>query len=459
MSPLAQWLAEGADRHPSAPALLGARADWRYDQLLSLAERGGVFLRARAVQPGDAVALAGAAGDLTLAALACSAANAVLLPLDPLTGDDAWPALQALAGGRLKRLPPLPDELNVVATRSVPAGKRDDLALLIATSGSEGAPKVAMLTHANLDAAAVASNLCLPLSVGDVWLACLPLHHVGGMAILCRCLRAGAATLLHEGFSAAAVWRDLHARQVSHLSLVPAMLARLLAVADGVRPPASLRYALIGGAALSKPLCDRALASGWPICPTWGMSETTAQAATLVRAGVEWQPGQVGSLLPGLQARVAADGRLQLRGGQVMAGYLNPAWRRGCGLDDGWLSTGDLGVLEAAGQVRIVGRADDMLISGGVKVHPLEVEACLGACPGVRDVAVTATPDPVWGDALVALVVGSAEIASLHDWCQQHLAAAKRPRRVLRVDALPRNALGKLSRQSLRLLAQQRQPA
>jgi O-succinylbenzoic acid--CoA ligase len=95
-----------------------------------------------------------------------------------------------------------------------------------------------------------------------------------------------------------------------------------------------------------------------------------------------------------------------------------------------------------------------MLISGGVNVHPLEVESCLAACPGVIDVAVTAVADPLWGDLLVALIVGPAELGALHDWSRQHLVAAKRPRRLLRLDALPRNAIGKIERRALRELAQ-----
>ena len=458
MSPLAHWLADGARRHPAAPALLGPHGNWRYGELASLADAGGRFLRRQAVQPGDIVAIAGSASELALAALACAAASAALLPLDPLTADAAWPALQTLAGGRLQRFAPLrwPGDFSAGAAPPAPAGNAGEVALLIATSGSEGAPKVVQLTRGNLAAAAAASNQRLPLAAGDVWLACLPLHHIGGISILYRCLRAGASMRLHEGFAAAAVWDDLHRLRVSHLSLVPAMLARLLDVADGAHPPPSLRHALIGGAALSRPLCERALASGWPIRPSWGMSETAAQAATLVQPGSDWQVGQVGTLLPGLQARVAADGRLCLRGEQVMDGYLNPEGQRGHGLDDGWLRTGDLGLLDERGQVTIIGRADDLLISGGVTLHPLEVESCLAACPGVSDVAVTAAPDPVWGDVLVALVVGQAEIRTLHDWCRRHLVAAKRPRRVLRVEALPRNAIGKLARQTLRELLQQR---
>jgi O-succinylbenzoic acid--CoA ligase len=461
-SPLVRWLQANAHQYPSAVALCSARGEWRNEELAAWAERAGSFLRAQGLVAGDAVASAAGASDLALAALACSAAKVLFLPLDPLFAEAAWPGLQALAGGRLQRLSPLSEGLHRLPAAPGPlvAGQvtsdaATDLALLIATSGSEGAPKVVMLSEANIEAAAGAANERLPLHVGDVWLACLPLHHIGGMAILGRCLRAAATLLLHDGFSPTAVWDDLRTRRVSHLSLVPAMLARLLDVAQGAPPPGSLRHVLIGGAALSRPLFERALASGWPIHPSWGMSESTAQAATLLRPDGDWQVGDVGHLLAGLHARVAADGRLHLRGAQVMAGYLNPAWRRGDGLDgDGWLATGDLGTIDADARLRILGRADDLLISAGVNVHPLEIESCLAACPGVSDVAVTAVADPVWGDLLVALVVGPAEPALLHDWIRQHLVAAKRPRRVLRLDALPRNALGKIERRALRVLAQ-----
>jgi O-succinylbenzoic acid--CoA ligase len=476
-SPFVRWLQASARRHPSTVALLSSRGEWRYNELALVAEGGGRFLQAQGLTAGDGVAIAAGASELALAAMACAAAKVALLPLDPLLAEAAWPRLQALAGGRLQRLSPLPDSAYLARAACAPlAAERQranvteladalsdakpadaaatDLALLIATSGSEGAPKVVMLSEANVDAAAAAANERLPLHLGDVWLACLPLHHIAGIAILGRCLRAAATLLLHEGFSAAAVWEDLHARRVTHLSLVPAMLARLLDAAQGAPPPSSLRHALIGGAALSRPLFERALASGWPIRPSWGMSESTAQAATLPRPDGDWQVGEVGHLLSGLQARVAADGRLYLRGAQVMAGYLNPAWRHGDGLEDGWLPTGDLGRVDAHGRLTILGRVDDILISGGVNVHPIEVESCLAACPGVADVAVTAVVDPVWGDLLVALVVGPAALGALHDWSRQHLVAAKRPRRVLRLETLPRNAIGKLDRRGLRVLAQ-----
>lgn len=330
-------------------------------------------------------------------------------------------------------------------TAELPPG----VALVISTSGSEGEPRGVMLSNACLDAAAAAANRHLPLHAGDLWLACLPLYHIGGQAILWRCARAGASVLLHDGFNAEAVAADLRHFPVTHISLVPAMLARLLDA--GATPPASLRHVMIGGAALAQALYDRATAAGWPLNPRYGMSETAAQIATWTPADGPWHEGLVGLPLAGSEFALAADGRIRIRGPQLMLGYLD-----GSGIDDdGWLTTGDLGKIDAFGRLTVTGRADDMLVSGGNNVHPLVVESCLAACPGVRDVAVTGLPDPVWGDLIVALVVGETPRKDLLAWCRSRLPGAAQPRRIVRLDALPRNAAGKLERAALRRLARE----
>ncbi|TSA42015.1 MAG: 2-succinylbenzoate--CoA ligase [Betaproteobacteria bacterium] len=330
--------------------------------------------------------------------------------------------------------------------------------LVITTSGSMGEPKGVMLSGANLAAAVAASRERLPLHQGEVWLNCLPLYHIGGMAILYRCAAARATVLLHEGFDARRVWDDLVGYGVTHISLVPAMLARLLDLTHGAAPPDSLKYTLVGGGALSGELAVRARLAGWPVCVTYGMSETASQLATLYPLPADWTPGSVGTPLAGFEVRIAAadkhgHGVIQVRGAAVMAGYANPAFVPGDGLADGWFSSGDWGRLDRDGGLHVLGRRDDILVSGGVNLHPGAIEAALLRFPGLDDVAVTALTDEVWGDRLAALAVGAVDLNQLESWCREHMASAMRPRRWWCVAELPRNALGKLERGKLRKMA------
>ena len=337
-----------------------------------------------------------------------------------------------LGGGTCLPLPPSiePARRDRLVALARPAAS-SSLALIIATSGSTGEAKGVRLPWRAVAAAARISNRALGLRPDDAWLACLPLHHVGGAMILYRCLRAGATAVVHDGFDVAAVARDLATRRITHLSLVPPMLAQLLDAT--VPPPPTLRHALVGGAALHEGLLERARAAGWPIRTTWGMTETCATAT------LDGQP------LPGVQVRLstAGTGTLEVASPARMAGYLGRP-------DAGeWLTTNDLGAIDADGCVRILGRADDMLVSAGVNVHPFEVEARLAACPGVREAGVTGLADPVWGDVIACAYEGEAGEAAIDDWCRAHLSSAPRPRRFLRVARLPRTASGKLDRRAL----------
>lgn len=443
---LAAALAAHAREIPDAPALLCAGDTLSYARLADEAARRAASLAALGLAPATIVALAAPAGELAQTLLACQWAGHPFLPLDPATADERWPAFAAGAAAyhRLTQAPAVGARTTAPATTDA-----DAPALVVATSGSAGTPKGVLLAHRALAAAAAASAARIPLARGDVWLNCLPLFHIGGLAIFWRCLAAGAAVRLHEGFDAAAVWADIAAGRATHVSLVPAMLARLLDVSADAPPPATLSCALIGGAALSRPLWRRARDAGWPLFVSYGMSETAAQVATLPPTD-DWQEGLVGTPLPGMEVAVGDDGRLRVRGPQLLLGYLGDA---ASPLVDGWLRSGDLGRIDDRGRLHVLGRGDDVLVSGGENIHPLEVESRLAACPGVADVAVTATRDPVWGDLVTALVVGSADAAAVEAWSREHLPAKLRPRRTLTVAALPRTALGKLERQRLPALA------
>jgi O-succinylbenzoic acid--CoA ligase len=317
--------------------------------------------------------------------------------------------------------------------------------LLLATSGSSGLPKLVKLSDSNLQASVRAANERLNLSHTSVWLDCLPLVHIGGLSILLRCACAGASVVLREGFDAPGVMDDLHNHPVSHISLVPAMLAQLLDLAKA--PSQSLQVVLVGGAPLEPTLANRALAAGWPVWVSYGMTETASMLTARKLGTEEDNPRQVGSPLPGFELRIV-DEVIQVRGAAVHDS--------GTRLAGQWLSTGDRGQLDKAGRLTLMGRTDSMLLSGGEKVHPEQVEQLLANYPGIDEVAVTGQADPVWGERVVAVYRGDIDEAALAQLCRDGIEGAMRPRAFVKVESLPRTTNGKLDRSALRALVADR---
>jgi len=328
----------------------------------------------------------------------------------------------------------------------------DALSLIVATSGSTGTPKGVMLTAKNLYSSAVASNGRLGLSPEGRWLNVLPLRHIGGLSIIFRCLQSGAEMVLLESFDPVEVWQQILHQGITHISLVPTMLYRLLEVSKGGRPPAGLHSVLVGGGALPKALAHKALSEGWPLCVTYGMSETASQVACDINPEIGRPEGYVGLPLDGFSVRVDPDGCIAVAGDAVMAGYLNPLKERGVGLQDGWFKTGDLGRIDKQGNVHVVGRADAVLISGGVNIHPAQVEQQLMSCSGVSQVAVIGVADMEWGTVLIAIYVGGAQPDELQTWARTHLSGAECPKQYINVDELPCDGMGKVARDQLQTL-------
>lgn len=421
------WFKRAAEEHADHPALIAGESVIDFASLYAEAKNGASHLT-----PGGVLGLARPDGRSTLLALSSAMlAGCPVLPLDPLAPEEKTKAL-----------------LNKVGAGRVVAGSDIPL-IIIGTSGSTGEPKGVMLSEANIAAAVLGSRQRLGLEPGDVWLGCLPLFHIGGLSIFFRCLEAGATMLLHDSFDSAMVMADIAEKRVTHLSLVPAMLAKLVELKQ--KPASSLRIVLIGGAALSPELAKRSRGLGWPIIPTYGMTETASQAATLYPMPEDWQAGEVGMPLPGLEIGLDEQGRVKLRGPSVMLGYVNSEHRPGDGLDsEGWFVTNDLGHIAEDGSLTVLGRADDMLISGGKNIHPLEVEPHLATCPGVNEVALVGRPDSVWGDLLIVVYAGAATSEEVLNWGKEKLEGPYRPRDAVQVSALPRNRIGKIDREKLR---------
>jgi O-succinylbenzoic acid--CoA ligase len=272
----------------------------------------------------------------------------------------------------------------------------------------------------------------------DVWLACMPWHHIGGLQVLLRARLFDVPLVVHETFD---VERVADAREATLVSLVPTQLRRLL---DAGVDLGRFRAILLGGAAAPPVLLDRAAAAGAHVVTTYGMSETCGGC---VYDGVP---------LDGVEVRTEPDGRVLLRGPMLMSRYRFDPGLTDRTLVDGWLRTNDMGEVDH-GRLRVRGRLDDVIVTGGENVVATEVEARLAAHPQVADVAVTGTDDEEWGQRVVAAVVAAGAAPTLEElraWCRQTMPAAAAPRQLLVVGELPRLGSGKVDRVGVRTLVE-----
>ena len=327
-----------------------------------------------------------------------------------------------------------------------------DAAAVVFTSGTTGEPRAAVLTRAAVLASADASAANLGWFDDDCWLLAMPIARVGGLSILTRCLAARRTVALVPGFDVARLPGQIDQHRATLVSLVPAMLDRVLAAHLQWQPPAFLRAVLIGGAAAPRALLERAAQRRLPIIITYGCTESCSQVvATPYEFRFETARSGAGRPLPGAQVRVA-NGRIEIRGPMRMAGYageppLDPRQ---------WFDTGDLGEFDAGGFLHVTGRAGDLIVTGGEKVHPVEVERALEAFPGVVAAAVFGVADETWGQFVAAAIVVSGESiddSALASFLRTKLAAHKLPRQIGLVPALPQTDAGKLNRARLPSLA------
>ena len=335
---------------------------------------------------------------------------------------------------------------------------RSDEAVVMFTSGTTGEPKGVRLTLGNLVASATASAVRLGVAPGDRWLCCLPMYHMGGLAPVLRSALYGTTLLVQGEFDAVRTGNALTEREATGVSLVPTQLTRLLDA--GWRPPGSLETVLLGGAPASRSLIERALAADVPVSPTYGMTETASQVATATPKQVAEDPETVGQPLvftdvsivdaEGDPVGAGETGEIVVDGPTVTPGYLDD---EGAAFGEHGLHTGDVGFVDDDGALRVLGRADDTIITGGESVHPEAVAGTLGTHPAVADVAVVGVPDEEWGERIVALVVPAAEelaVGDVEGFAREHLADYRVPKEIRLADELPRTASGTVDRQAVR---------
>lgn len=301
------------------------------------------------------------------------------------------------------------------------------------------------MTSDALNTSARAVSARLGLGPDDRWYASLSLAHIGGLALVHRVAHSGSCLLVRGPYSVATLADLIDHEEVTHASLVPAMLQQLLDARGAAPVPSSLRCLLIGGAAAGPRLVESAVAAGYPVALTYGLTEACSQVATAPPELAAKKPGTVGFPLDGVELRLRESGEVWVRGPTVVPSF---------GDEDGWLATGDLGALDEEGHLWITGRVDERIISGGVNVDPKSVEDVIRDFPGVADVAVVGIPDDTWGEMVGALVVPECDtlnLRALESAVRERVSGAEVPRRLAVAAELPRNANGKIDRAEVRV--------
>lgn len=414
-------------------------------------------------EPGDRIALLSETTPLTIAALiAHLRLGLVHVPVPPRYSPDEVAHIVADSGGRLVRPEDVVLDPGPFAWPAPPS--HDQLAWLVYTSGTTGRPKGVMTTHASL-----ASNL---LSITGEWevaptdtvIASLPLFHVHGLglAVLGSLLR-GAAIVLISKFSAeriVAAFRDGATVFMGVPTMYHLLLEHLVTHPDDERHLSRARVFTAGSAALSAAAFDEFMVrTGHAILERYGMTETGFTLTNPYRG--ERRPGSVGVPVAGVEVRLVDEsgtpvadgvpGEIEVRGDSLMLGYWGRPEATAQSMRDGWFRTGDTAVMDD-GYVRIIGRTStDIIKTGGFKVGAREVEDVLMASGLIAECAVLGVPDERWGEVVAAAIVPmDTDLDALGHWAALHLADYKRPRRVVPLSALPRNALGKVQKVALR---------
>jgi malonyl-CoA/methylmalonyl-CoA synthetase len=415
--------------------------------------------------------------------LACLRAGVVFLPVNPGYTvaetahflSDAEPALALVEAGRVEaiaglgaRVLALVDFVEAVAGQGEgfddPAHAPGDLAAILYTSGTTGRSKGVMLSRENLASNAEALVGLWRFTETDVLLHALPVFHTHGLFVATNCaLYAGASLIFQPAFAPDAVLAALPKATV--MMGVPTFYSRLLADPRLDRAVCGGMRLFISGSAPLSPAthAEWRARTGHAILERYGMTETNMIASNPYDG--DRRAGTVGMPLPGVEVRVTGPdgaevaqgeaGSIEVRGPNVFGGYWRlPEKTAEDFRPGGWFVTGDLGAFDADGYLSILGRAKDLVITGGLNVYPAEVEAALDDLPGVAASAVIGVPHPDFGEAVVACVIpvvgATLEEAALRAALRDRLAAFKIPKRVLVLEEFPRNAMGKVQKAELR---------
>ena len=481
---LSGWIERHARFAPDALAVQFEGESIRYADLACRIRCAAAVLADRGVGRGDTVAYLGLNHPAMVVLLfACARLGAMFLPMNWRLSPPEHARVLADCRPRLLFVEPAfsghvgtVDDAILTANIAVleedvggsvePAGDDETPLLLCYTSGSTGAPKGVVLTQQALFWNAVNSAHMHDLTSADRILTTLPLFHVGGLNILTTpALHSGASVVLHPKFDPVATLDAIERERITLTVLVPAQLNAMMALPRWKSADlSSLRVISTGSTIVSEAFVRKVSERGIPMIPVYGSTETCPIAAYVRTADALRKAGSTG--LPALHCDLkivdndgaelppGQDGEILVRGPNVMIGYWNAPDETAQSFLDGWYRSGDLGHFDEDGYLHVVSRKNDMIISGGENVYPAEVEAVLLECHEIEAACVFGLPEPRWGEAVTAAVVlkpgCSLSEADVTAMLKGRIARYKFPRAVHFLDELPRNALGKVHKETLR---------
>lgn len=353
------------------------------------------------------------------------------------------------------------NHVHIEQTAHTPSIDFHNVSSILFTSGSAGEPKGVVLTNGNHYYNAMASNSNLPLNPQNCWLLSLPLYHVGGMAILYRAALAGAAVAVLSSFDAENQIDAVLQHGCTHISCVPVMLHRFIQMNNRQLFPKSLQHILLGGGPVSPHLIEEIQSLNLPVCTTYGMTETASQISCLkpgsyARLHTAGEPLEFSEVMildkQGEPVPVNMEGEIAVRGPIVSPGYVsqNP---EEAAPPHTWFRSGDTGFLDADGYLTVLGRMDDMFISGGENIYPAEIEQTALRFQDVMDCRILVVENAEWGKRPVLFVETQQgpefNTEKLHTFLGQTLPKLKMPDLIFSLQSIPRTSTGKIDRNAL----------
>lgn len=468
-----------ATRDPYGPSIADDDVELNNIQFLRRVQRAAATLRSQGIGAGDVVAvMLPNTVSLVVTLFAAWRIGAAVTPLSPTLVPSEVAYQVADAGARVlvtdrqielatPALLPVRELTAEPPAITDPVRQSDDaLALLIYTSGTTGRPKGVMLDHANLKAMCRMVIDAFELTGADHSLLILPLFHVNGIVVgTLSPLLAGGRTTIAGRFGPKTFFERIERSGATYFSAVPTMYTMLADLPADVRPDTSaVRFAVCGAAPASVELLDTFESRyGIPIVEGYGLSEGSC-ASTVNPIGGQRKPGTVGLPLPGQTIRIVdsndlpvADGEpgeVQVHGPNVMRGYLNRPDETARALAGDWLHTGDIGRIDEDGYLVLVDRAKDMIIRGGENIYPKEIETVIYQLPEIAEAAVVGRADAVYGEQPVLFVSlnsgAQIDVERIHEHARGALSKFKLPVAITILDELPKNAVGKIDKSSLR---------